>query len=340
MAIAYAIRRRRLRRNAVQRTFRCRFMSESMCEREFRERYRFSLINIQFILNLIRPSLITMTRRSKAVSPLLQLLVALRYFATGSFFRLIGDSVGLSEATVSRCVHRVATALCGIGRRYISFPTDRQLLKTKQEFYNLSRFPNVVGCVDCTHIRIQGPTANEKDFVNRKGFHSLNVQMTCDAKFHITSCVAKWPGSVHDSRIFRDSQLCSSFENGTYDGLLLGDSGYPCRHFLMTPYGNPVSNEQRQFNNSLCRARTTVEQTFGILKRRFACLSLCLRVSPTKAALITVACAVLHNLALELNENLDCVNDQNTCNGNADVANHVHYVGPDGDGVRVEKSHL
>lgn len=113
-------------------------MSESMCEREFRERYRFLLINIQFILNLIRPSLITMTRRSKAVSPLLQLLVALRYFATGSFFRLIGDSVGLSEATVSRCVHRVATALCGIGRRYISFPTDWQLLKTKQEFYNLS----------------------------------------------------------------------------------------------------------------------------------------------------------------------------------------------------------
>lgn len=45
--------------------------------------------------------------------------------------------------------------------------------------------------------------------------------MTCDAKFHITSCVAKWPGSVHDSRIFRDSQLCSSFENGQLWFLIL-----------------------------------------------------------------------------------------------------------------------
>ena len=40
------------------------------------------------------------------------------------------------------------------------------------------------------------------------------LQMTCDAKFRITNCVAKWPGSVHDARMFRTSQFCSIFENG------------------------------------------------------------------------------------------------------------------------------
>lgn len=38
-------------------------------------------------------------------------------------------------------------------------------------------FPKVLGCVDGTQIRISTPSANEADFVNRKGFHSLNVQV-------------------------------------------------------------------------------------------------------------------------------------------------------------------
>jgi hypothetical protein len=38
--------------------------------------------------------------------------------------------------------------------------------------------------------------------------------MICDAQFRITNCVAKWPGSVHDSRIFRDSHISVAFEDG------------------------------------------------------------------------------------------------------------------------------
>lgn len=38
-------------------------------------------------------------------------------------------------------------------------------------------FPNTLGCIDGTFIRILAPTENEPDFVNRKGFHSLNVQV-------------------------------------------------------------------------------------------------------------------------------------------------------------------
>jgi hypothetical protein len=38
-------------------------------------------------------------------------------------------------------------------------------------------FPNVLGCTDGTFIRLQRPRNNEADFVNRKGYHSLNVQV-------------------------------------------------------------------------------------------------------------------------------------------------------------------
>lgn len=40
------------------------------------------------------------------------------------------------------------------------------------------------------------------------------LKMVCDPNFRVTSLCAKWPGSVHDSRIFRTSGLCQQFENG------------------------------------------------------------------------------------------------------------------------------
>lgn len=89
------------------------------------------------------------------------------------------------------------------------------------------------------------------------------LQMTCDHHCMVTSIEAKWPGSVHDSRIFRESALCHRFEqgmvtvhcrllylhcffvrshgnnpfscSGLFSGLLLGDRGYACQPFLMTP---------------------------------------------------------------------------------------------------------
>lgn len=35
----------------------------------------------------------------------------------------------------------------------------------------------MVGCVDGTQIKIKAPNVNEGEYVNRKGFHSLNVQV-------------------------------------------------------------------------------------------------------------------------------------------------------------------
>lgn len=40
-------------------------------------------------------------------------------------------------------------------------------------------FPNVIGCIDGTQIPIKAPSANEGDYVNRKSFHSINVQVCC-----------------------------------------------------------------------------------------------------------------------------------------------------------------
>ncbi|XP_053379515.1 putative nuclease HARBI1 [Mercenaria mercenaria] len=193
-------------------------------------------------------------------------------------------------------------------------------------------FPNVLGAIDCTHVKIQAPTDNEGDYVNRKGYHSINVQMVCDADYQFTNCVAEWPGCVHDARVFRNSRLRDAMENGQYNGLLVGDSAYPCRPFLMTPFNQPASEKERRFNNSLCRARVLIEQSFGILKRRFPCLQVGLRMSPERAALVTLACVVLHNIAMLLNEPLDDSTDEPDL-GN-DASNVLLPDRNDGTGIR------
>ena len=82
---------------------------------------------------------------------------------------------------------------------YVAFDDARGTTRTKQQFHSMAGFPNVIGCIDCTHVKVIAPSRNEYEYVNRKGYHSINVQLICDADHKILNCVVKWPGSVRDA---------------------------------------------------------------------------------------------------------------------------------------------
>ncbi|KAK3519408.1 hypothetical protein QTP70_027521, partial [Hemibagrus guttatus] len=121
-----------------------------------------------------------------------------------------------------------------------------------------SGFPNVVGCIDGTHIPIIAPSENEADFVNRRSHLQSYVMPHV-----ITNVETKWRGSVHDSRIYCESTLSNRLECGEIDGFLLGDKGYPCKPTLMTPYPEPEPGPQQCFNVAHCRTRAWGEMTIG-----------------------------------------------------------------------------
>ncbi|XP_059195861.1 putative nuclease HARBI1 [Centropristis striata] len=154
---------------------------------------------------------------------------------------------------------------------FISFSGHRRLCDIKEEFYRIAGFPNVTGALDCTHLKIKSPGAHEVDFVNRKSFHSINVQMVCYTDCLINNVVAEWPGSVHDSRVFGTSEICQRLSQGEFSGVLLGDRGSACQPFLLTPFTDPQEAQQAYIHDH-ARTRPRVEMTFGLLKARFQCL--------------------------------------------------------------------
>lgn len=274
-------------------------------EQEFKMRFRISKNTAINILDLIKENIFSFTHRNHSITAMNQLLITLRFYACGSFQIIVGDHFNITKSTAGRIIHRVSHYIAMLREQFISMPTtNHELNHLAREFFNISGFPNVCGAIDCTHIKIQSPGGNNaENFRNRKGWFSLNVQAICDAHLAIRDIVVRWPGSTHDSRIFNNSLIRAKFENNEFGNkYLLGDSGYPCRRYLLTPLLNTGTPAERRYNDAHIKTRNCIERTFGVLKRRFPCLSLGLRVNLLKAIPIIVATCVLHNIALNLED--------------------------------------
>ncbi len=114
----------------------------------------------------------------------------------------------------------------------------------------IAGFPGVVGAIDGTHVRIISPTVNEEAYVNRKGFHSINVKLCLMLLTRSWILCQNGQGQHIDSRVLSESGLTGLFEqNYVRPGChLVGDSGYPLKRWLFTPYRRPQGEQQLNYN--------------------------------------------------------------------------------------------
>ncbi|XP_015182539.1 PREDICTED: putative nuclease HARBI1 isoform X2 [Polistes dominula] len=138
------------------------------------------------ILPLIEPNLSKINNRGLPIPPVFQLLICLRFYATASFQLILGDTMTISQPTISRIVFRVSVLLASLFNDYIKMPqTQEDILENQRLFKNLGfgkgaiGIPGVDGAIDCTYIRLVHTRFQNVDEIyrSRKSYFSLNVQV-------------------------------------------------------------------------------------------------------------------------------------------------------------------
>lgn len=98
-----------------------------------------------------------------------KLLLTLRFYATGNFLITAGDFLGVSKTTSSLIVRDVSVALARLLPRFIKMPdTEIEINTLQNRFYDIAKFPRVIGAIDCTHVKIQNPGNNILLVVGKK----------------------------------------------------------------------------------------------------------------------------------------------------------------------------
>ena len=105
------------------------------------------------------------------------------------------NAFGCAVPTVTKTVSRVTIAISThLVKKYISMPKiEEQVQEMASCFYNAFGFPQCIGAVDGTHIPIKKPPKIPIDFINRKGFYSLNAQACVDYRYCFFDIDIGWP---------------------------------------------------------------------------------------------------------------------------------------------------
>ena len=127
-----------------------------------------------------------------------------------------------------------------------------------------------------------------------------------------TDCYVGWPGSVHDNRVFKNSDLFERVEqdevtmcpNGSF---IVGDAAYQLMTWVMTPFkdNGKVTREQKTYNYIQSSTRTVIERAFGLLKGRFPRLRYLDMSNLEDMCKMIIAICTIHNFILDQDDGLE-----------------------------------
>ena len=290
-----------------------KFQENEVPASEWKDNFRMTKQSFHELCEIVHPHLVKKTTRFRVpVSADTQVAIFLYYISDEGRYRKVANAFGLSRSTVSITIFKVGGVIVAIlGPMYMKLPTTEDDVRDLVDnFQSVHGFPQCLGAIDGTHIEIKQPKMNYYEFINRKGYTSINVQVLCDYRYRFLDVVVKWPESVHDARIFQKSSLNRKLRSGEIPHCprkivpdrdpvpvcILGDPAYPLLPFLMKEYSAGGSNnEEGCFCYKLSSARIVIENSFGRLKARFGCLHRTMDIKMNDLPKVILACFILNN---------------------------------------------
>ena len=90
--------------------------------------------------DLLGPYIANVTRRSRAITVLQTLCIALRFFESGTFLYSVGDAENIGKAAACVAVRKVYLPLNQLMNKFIMFPGHVPVHVIKEGFYAINYF--------------------------------------------------------------------------------------------------------------------------------------------------------------------------------------------------------
>ncbi|XP_054645638.1 uncharacterized protein si:ch211-121a2.4 isoform X1 [Dunckerocampus dactyliophorus] len=276
---------------------------------EWRETFRMSRASFDKLCGLMEGVLSPEDKTVRAPIPLQMRVAIVLYKLAGSAeYRLVASQFGVHKSTVKKFVYCFCKGMTSsVIHSLIKVPTVEEAIDIARRFEQKFNIPQILGCIDGTHVPVLPPSDGYKDFLNRNGWPSYVLQAVVDDMYRFWNINCKMPGRAHDANVLRQSALFAQAHQLPKEPreinripvnlFLLGDPAYPLMDWLMKDYirSPNITPEQESFNVYLSSARTTVEIAFGRLKSRWRVLLKRSDFHYTFTPHVVATCCALHN---------------------------------------------
>ena len=168
------------------------FLVDSEGYNSFRRHFRITLSTFNAIVTRLEMHPAFVSNASNATPVCKQIGIVLWRLANGTGIRVLEQTLGVSQGSVSHFTDRFLEALLDLEQERITWPQGSRLATVIQGFeygetgIGHRKLPNVIGAMDGTHIPIHAPSKDGARYVNRKSFHSINLLGVVDHQRRFT----------------------------------------------------------------------------------------------------------------------------------------------------------
>ncbi|KAG0420554.1 hypothetical protein HPB47_003431 [Ixodes persulcatus] len=139
------------------------------------------------------------------------LLIVLSYLDTRAGMYQSADRFDKTESSIHLCIENVLYFLNGMSAQIITWPDEKGRWRSQAGFPRKTKGKKkphkTIGTIDGCHAEILRPTESRNSFYNRRKFQSIFLQEFCDDQNRFIDVYIRFPGSVHDARILKESPV-------------------------------------------------------------------------------------------------------------------------------------